>query len=273
MGCFGTMDAISKFLVQHYPAPFVLWMRHIAAVPLVLLFVAGRHPLRVMRSSRPWLQLLRISILIVEMTLVVAAFRTMPLADIHAILAVTPLIVTALSVPMLGERVGWRRWLAVLLGFLGVLVILRPGMVEMHPAALVALFCTVLYAIYNILTRMVASADSPETSFLLQTVVGAFLLTLVGPFFWITPPLAHLPLVLALAALGATGHYLLVRALSLAPAVVVQPFTYTLLVWAVIIGYVVFGNLPDLWTILGAVIVVGAGIYTAWREHQRRQLA
>lgn len=270
MGFFGAMDALSKTLVQHYPAPLILWLRHLVAVPLVLAVLAPKRPLRLVRTRRPLLQFVRIMLLTVEMTLVVVIFRTMPLADAHAILAATPLVVTALSVPLLGERVGWRRWLAVLVGLAGVLVMLRPGVVDLQPGALIAVVCVVLYAFYNILTRQVAATDAAETSWLLQITGSALLLTLVGPFVWTPIQPWHWPLFVGLGALGATGHYLLVRALVLAPAVVVQPFTYTLLVWAVIIGYVVFGNLPDGWTISGAVLVVAAGIYTAWREHVRR---
>jgi drug/metabolite transporter (DMT)-like permease len=271
MGMFGTMDGFSKYLVQIYPAPLVLWLRHLVAVPLVLLVLAPRRPVAALRATRaPWLQLGRTALLVVEMGFVLVIFRAMPLADVHAILAVTPLVITALSVPMLGERVGWRRAVAVAAGFVGVLVMLRPGLVALQPLALLACLCAVMYAIYGILTRKVALTDRAETSFLLQTVIAAALLTVIGPFFWEPIALRHVPLFLGLGLLGAVGHYCLVKALANAPAVVVQPFTYTLLVWAVVIGYLVFGDLPDRWTVLGALIVVGAGSYAAWREHVRR---
>ncbi|MDX6748871.1 DMT family transporter [Geminicoccaceae bacterium 1502E] len=269
MGLFGTMDALSKALVTAYPAPLVLWLRHLAAVPIVLLILAPRRPLALARSRRPWLQLLRTAILVVEMGLALLAFRYMALAEVHSILAVTPLLATALSVPLLGERVGWRRWLAVAIGFLGVLVILRPGLAVIQPAALIALAATGLYAIYNVMTRHVGLIDRSETSFLWQIVGGALLLCLVGPFYWEPLEPVHWVMVVALAAAGAAGHYCLVRALGLAPIVVVQPFTYTLLVWAVVIGYLVFGNLPDLYTVAGAAMIVVAGSYAAWREHVR----
>ncbi|MEJ5230940.1 MAG: DMT family transporter [Geminicoccaceae bacterium] len=273
MACFGAMDGISKHLVTHHPAPLVLWLRHLAALPLVLLVLGPTGVRRHLRASRPWLQIGRTTLLVVEMGIVLLCFRALPLADVHAVLAATPLIVTALSVPLLGERVGWRRWTAVAVGFSGVLLIIRPGFAEVHPALLLAALAAGMYALYNILTRLAGTADAPETSFLWQTVVAAFLLTLVGPFFWqpLTP--IEWALLAALATLGATGHYCLVRALAHAPAVVIQPFSYTMLVWAVVIGYLVFGDLPDRWTVTGALVVVGAGCYAAWREHVRSRAA
>jgi drug/metabolite transporter (DMT)-like permease len=274
MGMFGCMDGFSKVLVQYYPAWLILWIRHLVALVLVVAILAPRHPVAALKATRrPWLQLLRTCLLVTEMGLVLIAFRSLPLADAHAIFAATPLLVTALSVPLLGERVGWRRWLAVCIGFAGMLVILRPGLAVIHPAALLATLCMVMYAHYHLFTRLVSRDDRPETSYLLQTVISAALLSIVGPLVWTPVALHHLPLLLALGVLGATGHYCLVRALSMAPAVVVQPFTYTMLLWAVVIGYLVFGDLPDSWTIAGAALVAGAGIYSAWREHVRQRHA
>ena len=269
MGLFGCMDGISKILVAHYPAPLVLWLRHLTAVPVAFLILARRQPLRLMRPRAPWLQLARIILLVVEMNLVLLAFRVMPLADAQAILAAAPLLVTALSAPFLGERVGWRRWLAVAMGFVGVLVIVRPGLAVLRPGAAICLAAAGLYAVYNLLTRRVAAIDSAETSFLLQITVAALLLSLVGPFFWVTPAAAHWPLILAQASLGALGHLCLVRALTLAPAVVVQPFTYTLLLYEIAIGYLLFGDVPDRLMLFGAAIVVAAGIYAALRTHKK----
>jgi drug/metabolite transporter (DMT)-like permease len=269
MGLFGAMDGISKLLVAEYPATLVLWLRHLVAVPVAFLILAPRRPLRLLRSARPGLQAARAALLVVEMNLVLLAFRAMPLAEAHAILAVTPLLVTALSAPLLGERVGWRRWLAVAVGFVGVLVILRPGLDLLRPGAVPAVAATLLYAAYNIVTRKIAAVDRAETTFLLQTAIGALLLSLVGPFFWVTPAPAHWPLILVQGTLGALGHLCLVRALTLAPAVVVQPFTYTLLVYAAVIGFLVFGDVPDTPTVVGGGIVVAAGVYAALRTHKR----
>jgi drug/metabolite transporter (DMT)-like permease len=271
MGLFGCMDGLSKILVSHYPTPLVLWLRHVMAVPVAFLILAKKRPLHLLHSRIPGRQLLRAALLIVEMNLVLMAFQVMPLADAHAILAVTPLLVTALSVPFLGEQVGWRRTLAVVIGFMGVLVILRPGLGVLQPGAILAVIAAFLYAFYNIVTRRISTFDSANTTFLLQTIFGALLLTFVGPFFWVMPALHHWPLLVGQATLGAVGHLCLVRALSLAPAVVVQPFTYTLLLYAVVFGYFLFGDVPDLPTLIGAGIVVAAGVYAAIRTHKRAE--
>ncbi|GBD44474.1 Riboflavin transporter [bacterium HR40] len=267
---FGAMDGISKYLVLNYSASFVLWVRHLIAVPLVLamLFASrGRPPLQ---AARPLLQIARTAVLVVEMTLVMLAFRIMPLAAVHAIVAATPLVVTALSVPTLGERVGWRRWLAVSVGFAGVLLIVRPGLGVVQPGALLAVVCAFLFALYNILTRLAARSDPPATSFLWQTIWSAVLLSLLGPWFATAVEPAHWPLFVALGLMGALGHYLLVRALTLVPAVVVQPIFYMMIVWAAFWGFVLFGEVPDAFTIAGAALIVGAGLFAAWREQRLR---
>jgi drug/metabolite transporter (DMT)-like permease len=269
MGLFGCTDGISKLLVAHYPPTLVLWLRHVAAVPVAFLILARRYPIRRLRPRAPWQQLARIVLLVAVMNLVLVAFRVMPLADAQAILAASPLLVTALSVPFLGERVGWRRWLACAAGFVGVLIIVRPGLGALQPGALVALLAACLNAAYNVLTRRVAAVDPAETSFLLQIVLATVLLSFIGPFFWVTPAPAHWPLILAQATLAALGHLCLVRALTVAPAVVVQPFTYTSLLYATGIGYLLFGDVPDQLTLLGAAVVVGAGVYAAIRGHKR----
>jgi drug/metabolite transporter (DMT)-like permease len=267
---FGLMDAGSKFLSTRYPVPQILWLRYVFTVPLLLLVLAPRGLAGRLRSARPRLQVGRALLLVVEIGLVVWCFGQLPLADVHAVLALTALAVTALSVPLLGEQVGPRRWAAVGAGFLGVLVILRPGLGVVHPAALVALASVLLYALYQVLTRMVGRVDAAETSLLWQLVVGSLALSFIVPFAWRTPAVPHWPLFVVVAALGGLGHYCMIKALQLAPAVIVQPFSYTLLLWAVVIGYVGFGDLPDRWTLLGATVIVAAGTYTAVREHRLR---
>jgi drug/metabolite transporter (DMT)-like permease len=266
---FGLMDAASKYLSTRYPTPQIIWLRYVFTVPLMLLALAPRGVTCYLRSQRPFLQLARGLLLVIQIGLVVWAFGKLPLADVHAVLALTPLAVTALSVPLLGERVGVRRWAAVAVGFLGVLIVLRPGLSVLHPAAIVALASALLYALYQVLTRMVGGVDAAETSLLWQLVIGSLAASFVVPFVWQPPALAHWPLFVLVAVIGGLGHYCLIRAFQLAPAVIVQPFSYTLLLWAVVIGYVGFGDVPDRWTLLGAAVIVAAGSYTALREHRR----
>jgi drug/metabolite transporter (DMT)-like permease len=270
---FGLMDAGSKYLSTRYPIAQIIWLRYVFTIPLLLLVLAPKGLARHLRSARPGLQVLRSLLLVTEIGLVVWTFSLLPLADVHAVLALTPLVVTALSVPLLKEQVGPRRWAAVGAGFLGVLIVLRPGLGVMHPAALVALLAVLLYALYQILTRLAGRVDSSETSLLWQLVVGSLVLSFVVPFVWRPPAVQHWPLFVVVAALGGVGHYCLIKALQLAPASVVQPFTYTLLLWAVVIGFVGFGDLPDLWTLVGGAVIVAAGTYTAVREHRLRRQA
>ena len=268
---FGLMDAASKFLAARYPIAQIVWLRFVFTIPLALLLLPPRTALARLRSGRPWMQLVRSTILVVEIALVVWCFGRMPLADVHSLLALTPLAVTALAGPCLGERVEPWRWAAVAVGFVGVLVILRPGLGVTQPAALVVLVCVLLYSVYQILTRIVGRVDSAETTLLWQLLVGAVLLGLVAPLVWRMPEPRHWPLFILVAALGGVAHWAMIRALQLAPAATIQPFTYTLLIWAVVIGWLAFGDLPDLWTFIGAGAIVGAGIFTAWREHGLRE--
>lgn len=269
---FGWMDACSKTLAGRLDPVQILWVRYALSLPFVLLMAAPRGIVSTARSSRPWLQLARAFVIVVEMTLVVAAYRTLPLADAHAIFAVTPLLVTALSMPLLGEPVGWRRWLAVLIGMLGVLVIVRPGLGVVQPGALLALLCAAIYAAYQVMTRIVGRTDSARTTMLWQIGAGTVMLSLVGPWFWTSPTGTEWLLLLAIALLGLVGHWALVQALAQAPAVVLQPFSYAMLPWAAFTGWLVFGDLPDGWTVIGALIVVGGGLYAAYRERVRAGL-
>lgn len=260
---FGLMDAVSKYLSTRYSAPQVLWLRYLFTVPLLLAVIPPRRVGRVARSHRPWIQCARALLLAVEIGMVIWAFGRLPLADVHAVIALTPLVVTALSVPLLGERAGFRQWAAIAAGFVGAVIVLRPGMGVMQPATLVVLAAVLLYAVYQVLTRLVGRVDAAETSLLWQIVIGAVVISGVALFQWRTPEPAHWPLFMLAAALGGAGHLLLIRALQMAPVAVTQPFSYTLLLWAVVIGYLVFGDLPDVWTLVGAGIVIAAGTYSA----------
>ena len=269
---FALMDVCSKYLASRYPAPQILWLRYLLSIPLAFMLAAGTGSVRAaFRSARPGLQALRSLVIVTEMLLVLMAFAALPLADTQAILAATPLFVTALSVPLLGERVGPRRLVAVAAAFLGVLVMLRPGFGAIGWPALFALVSAVLYAFYQILTRLVGHTDGVATSFLWQFLIGAGILTLVAPFVWQPPTAAHWPLFAVIAALGAVGHFAFIRALNLAPAVVLQPFTYTLLLWEIAFGWLAFGDFPDAVTFMGGALVIAAGLYAVGRERQRTE--
>jgi len=265
---FASMDAMSKFLVRDYPIAQTLWIRYFVFV-LFALAVArmarkGARVTGAFHSTRPGLQFGRSLLGLVENAVFVLAFLYLPLADTHAVAATSPLIVIALAAPLLGERVGLKRWLAVGGGFAGVLLIVRPGFQQLEWPLLLPLLGALLWAIYQILTRLTARHDRPETTLLWTAATGFAVLSLIGPWQWHAPDALAWVLILSLALLGSLSHYALIRALDFAPAGAVQPFAYTLLVWAALLGWLVFGDVPDAFTIAGAAVVVGSGIYT-WR--------
>ncbi len=270
MGCLAAMDAASKVLIQDHSPWQLLFLRHLF---LLVVCVAWLGPIAVhhalLGSQRPALQLARVVAVLLEMALFMLAVRHLPLADAHAILAAAPLIVTALAWPLLGERVGPRRWLAVLVGFVGILCIVRPGFGVFEPAALIPLAGAVLWALFQVLTRLTARTDTAATAFLYLVACGVVIPGLLMPWLWHPPAsLEAWLLILFVCVAGAVGHGLLLCALRAAPASTLQPFGYTLLIWATIWGAMVFGHLPDAWTTAGAAIVVGSGLYTWYRERR-----
>jgi drug/metabolite transporter (DMT)-like permease len=270
---FASMDAGSKLLAEGYSIIQILWIRFLSQA-VIAAWLAARHgAVAGLRTRHLWLQSLRSLILVVEIGLFILAITVLPLANAHAIFAVTPLLVTALSVPILGERVGWRRWSAIGVAFLGMLIILRPGFGAINPMALVALLASCLFALYQVLTRIVSRHDPPMTTLFYTALIGAVGLSVIGPFHWDWPDARGWALFAVVACLGSSGHFLLIKALQLTPASVLQPFSYTVLVWATIVGFVVFGSLPDWPTVLGAAVIVGSGLYTLYRERRRTAVA
>ena len=267
---FACMDAGSKLLAESYPIVQILWLRFSSLLVIAAWLARRQGGNAALRTRHFWLQGARSLLLVVEIGLFILTITRLPLANAHAILAVTPLLVTALSVPLLGERVGIRRWSAIGVAFIGMLVILRPGLGVIHPMAPLALLCALMFALYQILTRIVSRDDSPMTTLFYTAVVGTVGLTLIGPFSWTAPDARGWALFGLVAALGASGHFLLIKALQLAPASVLQPFSYTTLIWATMVGFFVFGNLPDLATVAGAAIIAASGIYSFARERRLR---
>jgi drug/metabolite transporter (DMT)-like permease len=265
---FAGMDAGSKLLAEHYSIIQILWVRFVSLAVIAAWLARRQSGSGALRTRHFWLQSLRSLLLVTEIGLFILTITVLPLAETHAILAVTPLIVTALSVPLLGERVGVRRWSAIGVALIGVLIILRPGLGAVHPIALVALLCALMFALYQILTRIVSRVDPPLTTLFYTALVGVGGLTLIIPFYWITPDVAGWALFGLVAALGASGHFLLIKALQLAPASTLQPFSYTILIWATLMGFLVFGNLPDLLTVAGAIVIASSGIYAFARERR-----
>lgn len=268
MLCFAVMDAISKFLVADYAVGQMMWIRYIL-VFFFAWFIVRRQGLRnALKTKRPGLQIVRSLVAVVEGGMFVLAFRYLPLADTHAIAATSPLIVIALGVIFLGERAGPARWLAVVAGFVGVMMIIRPGLRALDWPVLLPLVGAVMWAGYQVMTRLASRTDSADTSLIWSVLVALVATTFVGPIDWQWPTAKAWVLMVIIAAIGAVAHYALIKALDYAEAGAVQPYSYTLLVWAALLGAVVFGDVPDGWTIAGAAIVVASGLYT-W-HHDRR---
>lgn len=267
---FACQDTATKVLAQTYAIPQVVMVRFWAFAAFAVAYVASRG--RIMdaaRSRRPWLQLFRCLLIVAEMIAFNTGLRYLGLAESHALFAVFPLMATALAVPILGESVGWRRWAGVIAGFAGALVIIRPGLGVFQAAALIPLLAALGFAAYNLLTRLVSFSDGFRTSLLYMAIVGAASSTAVGLPMWRTPDGEGWLLLGFVSLTGILGHMLLIKALEHAPAILLQPFNYSLLVWASLLGFAVFGEIPDVWTIAGAALIVGAGGYVIWRERQR----
>ena len=269
---FTTQDTVTKHLALHYPVPFFLMIRYwaFAAFAMALAQKSSGSVITASRSKRPVLQILRAIILVVEMGIFAWSLRYLQLVDAHSIFAVYPLMTTALAVPFLREKIGWRRWVAVSLGFVGVLIILRPGMTVFQPAAIIPLIGALGFAFYAILTKMVSRQDPFPTTFMYTAVVGAIAISFVGPFYLADPTPSDWGWIGVLCLTGITGHFLLIKALEYTPASTLQPFNYLLIVGAAIMGFLAFGELPDLYTIIGASIIVSSGLFVIWREQRRK---
>jgi drug/metabolite transporter (DMT)-like permease len=274
VACFACLDASAKYLNGYFNTLEVVWARYTSAFLLALLVSNPLTSPGVMTTRRPILQVGRSALLLGSTILNVFALRFLQLDEALSIIFTTPFLVAVLSGPMLGERMGWRRWSAIGVGFIGVLIVTRPGFGGLHPAALLSLASAFCYAIYVISTRVLARTDSNETTLFYGNMVGAFAMLPVLPFVWAAPPSWFVALLMVgLGLFGSLGHYLLIAAHRLAPASLLAPFIYTQLVWVILFGYLVFAHVPSAWTLAGSMIVVGSGLYVLYRERKVKGLA
>ena len=269
MAMLASLDAVGKFATETYPVSQVLFLRFAMFLVFALVLANRRGGVRArLRTRHVRLQVFRSFVLALEMWLFVFAISKLALADVHAVAAASPLIATALAVPILGERVGPWRWAAVAAGFLGTLIVIRPGIGVFDPLTLLPLIAAFGWAYYQILLRRLRE-EPPETTLLYTAIVGTAVWSASVPFAWHPPDAEGWALLGAVGVLGIGAHGLMILAAREAPAAVLQPFNYTLLVWATLWGWVGFGAFPDIWTIAGASIVVASGLFTIWREHRR----
>ncbi|PTM98929.1 DMT family transporter [Mycoplana dimorpha] len=267
---FAGQDAITKYLGDRYPALFITMIRFWAFALFVFCFAASS-PGGVrgaIATRHPWLQIIRGVLLVTEIVVIVFSYVHAGLAMSQSIFQATPLIITILSIPLLGETVGWRRGAAVLVGLVGVLVIINPVDIHFDLSLLLPLAAAVLFAMYSIATRAVSHQDSAVTSIFYAGVAGAVAISLIGPFYWTEVQPSDWIALGALCICGTLSHYFLIRAYGLLPAAEVQPVTYFQLVLNVAFAVILFGEKITVNMMIGALIVVGAGLFTIWREHQ-----
>jgi len=262
---FAITDTTAKFLSNDVPVTAINWVRYVIFVAMAA-YLARSLPRAALRPARPGLQILRALAVLGSATLFIYGVQAMTIAQAITISFLSPLLITILSIPMLGEHVGPRRWAAVAAGMAGVLLVVRPGLEGFQPAALFGIASATCWSIGMILTRRMAGADAPETTVLWSAVIGLVLLSVALPFDFHWPTPFEWVLLVGLGVVVSLGQWFTILAHRFAPASLIAPFSYSQLVWVTITGYVVFGDWPDGWTLAGAAVIIASGLYIAHRE-------
>jgi len=271
MTVFAIQDGVSRYLAENYNVITVVMIRYIFFMLFVLAYSARQQGGigAVACTNQLGLQIGRGVLMVAQICIAILSFSTVGLVHFHAVFASYPLIVTALSVPILGEQVGWRRWTAVLVGFCGVLLILRPGTSMFSSASILPVVAAAMMAVYGIMTRFAARRDTANTSFFWTAIAGGAAMMVIAPFFWVPPQGGDWVWMGILCLTGTGGHYLLIRALDATKASTIQPFAYLQLVFASSIGVLVFDDRLDPMLIAGSSIIVGSGLFALQRERQK----
>lgn len=264
--CYGVSDMMAKVLTQHMNPLQVAWLRQLGLLSGVAVLLALKGP-AILKSRHPLLQFGRGLTVVVAATSFLLALVHVPLADATAVSFFAPFMVTIMAALFLGERVGMKRWMAVLLGFAGTMIIIRPGMSAFHPAIFLVLISSLAFAIRQIISRLLAGSDPLVTTVAYTALTAALVLSLPLPFIWKGPAdLAHLAMMAGLACVAGLGELSIIRALDLGEAAVLSPLQYTLIIWSTIWGFLIFAQLPDMWTLVGTALVVASGLYALYRE-------
>ena len=259
--CFGCLDTMSKFLVQHYPAAALVWVRYLLQTLAMMAIFLPRMGLRLVRTSSPGLQTLRGLMLVLSSVVFVVALIHMKIAEVASIVFLAPIIVALAGGPLLGERVAARTWLALAGGFTGVLLIIRPGGDAFTWWALLPLGCAFLFAFYQILTRKLAGRDDPVTTLFIPGLIACFVIPPVFPGALVIPTVPlHAAALIGIGVLGAVGHFLLIKAHALAPATLLSPFGYSQLLVIMVLGFLFFRELPDGIALIGIALIAGSGL-------------
>jgi drug/metabolite transporter (DMT)-like permease len=271
---FACLDTTAKYLNISMDSLEIAGARYTSAFVLTLIVSNPVTHSGLLRTAQMKLQVVRSLLLVASTVLNFLALRWLQLDEALSIIFTFPFVVAIAAGPMLGEWIGWRRWCAIGFGFAGVLLITRPGFGGMHPAAFLSLAATVCYGLYAVITRIVSRTDSNQTSLFYANLIGALVMFPFIPFVW-QPPASWLIglMLLATGVFGSLGHFCLIAGHKVAPASVLSPFIYTQLIWVVIFGYLVFDHVPTGWTMAGAAMVIGSGLYLLYRERKRGQSA
>ncbi len=268
MFLFSAVDAQAKFLTSEYHPAQIIWFRQIGLFLGVIILLVMKGPV-ILNTRQPVLQLTRGGLAICSGLLFVYAVRHAALADAIAVSFVAPFFLTILGALLLGEKVGIRRWSAVVVGFIGAMIIVRPGTGAVHPAVMLVLVAALAYALRQVIGRKLADTDKTHTTVAYTAIIGTLLISLPMPVIWRTPEsITHILLIISMATMSAVAEVMVIKALEVAEAMVVAPIHYTLIIWGTIYGYLVFGQLPDLWTWIGTAIIVAAGLFTLRRSHR-----
>jgi S-adenosylmethionine uptake transporter len=270
---FSCADAGVKWLTERYSVFQIIFVSNLFTLIPVALLIRHEGGLHKLRPRHPWLVGLRSILLAIDMVLVFYAFVELPLADAYALIFAVPMVVTALSVPILGEKVGWRRWSAVVVGFIGVLIVLRPGIAELKAGHIAAISSALFFGLSLILVRRMGKDESTGGLIFWMVVALLAVSAPVMPEVYVPMSWPDLGLLAVLGLLSGAGHLMLIRAFRLAPSAIVAPFHYSQMIWAVFFGLFLFGDIPDAWVISGSAVIIGSGLYILWRETVRRRVA
>ena len=264
---FPFMNTMVKLLREDFDPAMIIWARYVSHFLLMLILFLPKHGWSLLKSAQPRIQAGRSILLLIATISYFTALGHVPLATAAIIGFTSPFVVTALSTPILGEQVGWRRWGAVLVGFVGAVIVIRPGTGALHPLAGLVLITAFCYGLYQIYTRKISASDKAATTITYTALVGAIVSSIAVPFFWQTPQTLKQVLLLSVAGMvGGLGHYFVVKAFQYAQASLLAPVAYGQIVGATLLGFIVFGELPDAWTWLGTSIIIGCGLYIGYRE-------
>jgi drug/metabolite transporter (DMT)-like permease len=266
---FSSHDTLSKYLSAFYPIVMVVWVRYVVHTLLMLVIFIPKSGMAVIRTKRPGLQFARAVCLIGTSLFFTTGLRYIPLAEATAVNFLAPLLVTALSVPLLKEHVTRGQWAAVLAGFVGVMIVVRPGGSLFTPAILLPLASALCFGVYQLLTRMLSGIDSPSTSNFLTGIFNSLIMSALVPFFWSTPTFAHGVLMLGLGTCGMLGHLLLTQAFRHAPPALLAPFSYGQILFAGMYGYLIFDHTPDIYGVVGISVICLSGLAVAWGQRKR----